>query len=162
MNTKRIAALAALIIALGLSAFGQATTEAAMPLITIENGYSAGFNVGNSKIGNAFEIVLGLGLTDRIQAQTIFIQGDGANFDTYRLLGLAYGVLPRIGVITMMGLDTTAAASVAGLGLYSNLFTRNVAGSLQTGLRLKLDYIAPVTSFATGLLRFGLAAYVGM
>ena len=159
MNVKKTAAA----LALGLTLnFGIAALAAEQPIFTIENGYSAGYNVGTSNVGSAFDITMGFGISENLQAQVSFIQGDGGSFANYRLFALAYAVAPKLGVTTLIGMNTTAATSVVGIGLYSNLLTRIITGSLQTGLRLKLDYIAPVTNYSGGVIRLGLSAALGM
>ncbi len=159
MNVKKTAAA----LALGLTLnFGIAALAAEQPIFTIENGYSAGYNVGTSNVGSAFDITMGFGISENLQAQVSFTQGDGGSFANYRLFALAYAVAPKLGVTTLVGMNTTAATSVVGIGLYSNLLTRIITGSLQTGLRLKLDYIAPVTNYSGGVIRLGLSAALGM
>jgi hypothetical protein len=160
MNTKRIALVLALGCILGLAAFAQA---ADVPMISLENGYSLGYSFSGSALGTAFDLTLGFGLSDKIQAQASFLQGDGGAtvFHNYRLLGLAYSMMPKLGVTVLLGQDTTATAAVVGLGLYSTLLSRDNAG-LRTTLKLRLDYIAPVTSYSTGIIRLGLAAGLGM
>jgi len=159
MNLRKTAMGLALGCALN---FGIVALAAEQPILTIENGYSAGYNVGTSKVGSAFDITMGFGMSENLQAQVSFIQGDGSSFANYRLFALAYAVAPKLGVTTLVGMDTTAAASVVGIGLYSNLLTRVITGSLQTGLKLKLDYIAPVTNYSGGVIRLGLSAALGM
>lgn len=160
MSNMRISLVLVLVAFACLGAIAETTTS--VPIIVVENGYSMGYNLDTSEMGSAFDLAVDFGVSDAIQVQAIIIQGDATNVDNYRLLGLAYAVTPRIGVTTLMGLDTTASESVVGLGLYSNLLTRTVVGSLQTALKLKLDYIAPISSYDKGLLRIGLVAAVGM
>jgi hypothetical protein len=159
MNVKRI--LIALVLCCA-ACLAVSAAEADVPVISIENGYSVGYDLSASDVGSAFEFTLGVGVTDRIQAQVSFLNGDGGTvYNDYRLLGLSYLVMPKLGVTTFFGQRQTAVATVAGLGLYSNVFERSVGG-LTTALKLKIDYLAPVNSFDTGLFRFGFAAVVGM
>jgi|WetSurMetagenome_2_1015567.scaffolds.fasta_scaffold981572_1 hypothetical protein len=156
MNAKRI--LTALVLCCA-ACLAVAAAEADVPVISIENGFSIGYDISASDVGSAFEFTLGVGVTDKIQAQVTFLKGDGAIYDDYRLLGLSYLVMPKLGVTTLFGQNTTA--TVAGVGLYSNIFERSVGG-LTTALKLKLDYLANVADYSDGLFRFGLVAVVGM
>ena len=163
---RRSAAIAALSCALALAAAAQgAPPQSASspaietPMISIESGFLAGYSLGTSKVGTALDFALDIGITDRIQAQLAFIQGD-AVFDSYRLFGLAYAITPRVGITTLVGEGTASGAS-AGLGMYYSLVSRIVSGSLQTNLKLKLGYLAPMASFSSGTLCFGLDAALG-
>jgi hypothetical protein len=158
MSFKRILVALALCCAACLAV---SAAEADVPVISIENGYSVGYDLAASDVGSAFEFTLSVGVTDKIQAQVSFLNGDGGVYDDYRLLGLSYLVMPKLGIATLFGQNATAPAAVAGVGLYSNIFERSVGG-LSTALKLKLDYLAPVGDYSAGLFRFGLAAVVGM
>ena len=159
MNVKKTVAALALGCALHFGIVAQVVEQ---PIFTIENGYSAGYNVGTSTIGSAFDITMGFGISENLQAQVSFIQGDGVHFNNYRLFALAYAIAPKLGITTLVGMDTTAATSIAGIGLYSKLLTRVISGSLQTGLKLRLEYLAPVTNYSGGVIRLGLSAGLGM
>jgi len=138
----------------------------AVPTVAVQVGYDVGYNVGASDVGNAFDMSLNLGLTDSLQVGVTFLSGDGAQFQSYRLLELSYAVMPKLGALVSIGSQTTGAGSplpVAGLGLYSNLLGKDVQGSLQTGLKLLVEYLAPIgTSFDSGTLRLGIVAWVGL
>ena len=159
MNAKRI--LIALILCCA-ACLAVSAAEADVPIISIENGYSVGYDISASDIGSAFELTLGIGVTDKIQAQVSFLKGDGgAVYNDYRLLGLSYLVMPKLGITTFFGQRATAVATIAGVGLYSNIFERSVGG-LTTALKVKLDYLGNVADYSDGLFRIGLAAVVGM
>ena len=166
MSVKKISALSVLSCALAFAAAAQsaqpqnASSQAIdTPTISIESGFLAGYSIGASDVGSALDFALGIGISDRIQAQLVFIQGDSV-FDSYRLFGLGYAIAPRVGVTTLVG-KGTASGATAGLGLYYSLVSRNVSGSLQTNLKLRLGYLSPMADFAKGSLYFGLAAALG-
>ena len=157
MGRNRLAAVLVLSVLVAVSAAAQD-----IPTISVENGFDLGYNL-TSNLGSSFHIAVGVGLTDKLQAEFEFLSGDTVNFPKYSLLGLNYAILPRLGACLTIGQNTTGAAvNVAGIGLYANLFQRNVQGSLQSGLRVRVDYIAPVTGFANGLVRIGTSVFVGM
>jgi len=158
MGRNRLAAVLVLSVLVAVSAAAQD-----IPTISVENGFDLGYNLATNNIGSAFHISVAVGLTDRLQGEFDFVTGDGtANFQNYRLLGLNYAIVPRFGACVEVGQNITAAVAVAGIGLYANLFERNVQGSLQAGLKLRVDYIAPTTGFANGLVRIGTSVTVGM
>jgi hypothetical protein len=136
----------------------------AIPTVALENGVELGYNLSTNNVGSAFRISMCIGLTDKLQGEFSFISGDGVNFQSYGLLELAYEIVPRIGATVSMGTQTTGGGpfAVAGMGIYANLFGRSGQGSLQTGLRLRVDYLAPATAFQSGLIRMGVAANLGM
>jgi hypothetical protein len=159
MRTQRIAV--ALAIALSLAAAQAATAQdVESPVISIESGFQAGYSLSDSDVGSSMDFALGFGLSDKLQAEVSFVQGD-AVFHSYRLLGLSYAIAPRIGVTMLAGRNETPA-TVAGLGFYATILSRNVSGSLQTSLKAKLNYIAPVADYSTGVAGFGLAVSIGM
>jgi hypothetical protein len=136
-----------------------------IPTVSIENGVELGYNLATNDVGSAFRISIGIGLTDKLQGEFSFVTGDGGNFPNYRLLELAYEIVPRIGASVSIGSQIPAAGltiPVAGVGIYANLFGRSGQGSLQTGLKLRLDYLAQAAAFQTGLIRLGVAATLGM
>jgi hypothetical protein len=158
MRTPRLATLAC---ALALvAARGAAAQTDESPIIHFENGYQAGYSLAHSDVGSALDFAIAFGLSDKLQAQVAFVQGD-AVFDSYRLLGLSYALSPKLGV-TMEAGQGSATGAVAGLGLYATLLSRNLSGSLQTDLKLKLNYLAPVSGFSNGIVCFGLAVGVGI
>jgi hypothetical protein len=159
MKANRLV-LAALLCTLAAASLA-AQSESRSPIITIENGYDMGYHVATNTLGSAFRLGLGIGLTDNLQATFSFI-ANGITFDTYQLLGLDYSILPQLGVSVAVGQDSTAATAVTAVGLYSTVLGRSVAGGLQTGLRVRLDYIAPVTGFQNGTVRIGVSALLGL
>lgn len=159
MNTRK---LTAVLLALALSLAAQAAFAQAeeSPGISFENGFQACYKFSGSSVGSALNFGFGFGLSDKVQAQVSFVKGD-AVFDSYSLLGLSYALGPRIGVTMTVG-NGTASGTVAGIGLYSVLMSRNVSGSLQTSLKLKLNYLAPAAAYAQGIVAFGLSVGVGI
>jgi hypothetical protein len=160
MGHNRLAAVLVLGTLVTLGAFAQG-----FPTVSIENGVEFGYNLLTNDVGSAFRISLGIGLSDKLQGSFSFISGDAGNFQSFRLLELAYEIIPRFGATISMGSQTTGAGSpfaVAGIGVYGNLFGRSGQGSLQTGLKLRLGYLAPATAFQSGLIEMGVAATLGM
>ncbi len=148
----------------GLPGPAPAAPAVPLPLVTVQMGYDLGYNVGASNVGNAFDMSLILALADNLQVGVTFLTGDLVQFQSYRLIELYYTVMPRLGAIVSIGSQITpTTVPVVGLGVYSNLLGKDVQGSLQTGLRLIVGYLAPVgASFNTGTIRLGIVAWVGM
>lgn len=156
MNAKRILAAIALICAVGFVSVAQD-----VPVFSVENGYSVGFDVNASNVGSSFDMTIGIGVSDKIQALVSFLPGDGSIYDQYRLFGLSYSIFSKLGVSMLYGRNVTDAAPVAGVGLYSDVFGRDVGG-LSTAFRIKLDYLAKLSDYSDGLMRVGLAAVIGL
>lgn len=162
-----LALLAAILIAAGAAA--QAVD---VPAVAIENGVDLGFNMDTAinNIGNAYRVAILVGVSDRVQAGFHFISGDGTSFASYRFLGLDYTVLPRLGASVYLGQQTTALGSIAagtatvGLGANFALFSKTLQGGLETSLKMRADYFIPTSAgnAMNGLLRFGLAASIGL
>jgi hypothetical protein len=160
MGHNRLAAVLVLGTLVTLGAVAQG-----FPTVSIENGVEFGYNLAANDLGSAFRISIGIGLTDKMQGEFAFISGDGGNFPNYRLLSVSYEIIPRFGTTVSIGGQIPAAGPavpVAGIGIYGNLFGRSGQGSLQTGLKLRIGYLAPATAFQTGLIEMGVAATLGM
>lgn len=160
---KRIALTALLGALVAFGAFCQNVGAAQpTPTISIENGFDSGYNINSNNTGSSYRMAVGFGLTDNLQAEFSFLSG-GTNFDSYTLLGLNYALLSKAGMTLFVGKDTSGTtADVAGVGIWTLVFGRSVQGSLQTGLRIRVDYIAPVQNFNEGLVRVGMGVFVGM
>jgi len=166
MNTLRTSAAVLLLLLGAIALPAQAVTGTgpapSLPTVTVQMGYDLGYNVKNAKVGSSFDMSLLLTLTDSLQAGVTFLNGDGSQFAGYQLLDLYYSFLPRVGTLLSIGSETAAGTAVAGLGVYSNVIGRN-AGGVQTGLRLLVDYLAPLGSgFTSGTFRLGIVAWVGV
>jgi hypothetical protein len=161
MNAKRFAAAAALACILCMAGAAQAAKASSdVPLISIENGYAAGYNLTSNDFGTSFDLSLGFGVTDKLQLYFTNLAGDGGTiFPAYRLFGVSYALLPKLGLITSLG--KTGTTNVVGLGVYSMLFSREVGG-LSTFFKLKLDYIMPMSDFSGGLVRIDMLAGIGI
>jgi len=160
MRNKKPLAIAGLALVLALFAAipSLAAEPGDIPLVSIENGYTAGYSLSASDIGSSLDFAIAIGLSDKLQAKVAMMEGDGV-FPSYRLFGLSYAVAPRLGFSTLFGL--TGATKVVGLEMDVSLLSNVIAGSLQSGLKLKLDYIAPFADYDKGIIGFGLAASVG-
>jgi hypothetical protein len=161
MFAKRFAAALALACLLCLTGAAQAAKPSTgTPLISIENGYAAGFNMSSSDFGTSFDLSLGFGVTDQLQLYFTNLAGDGGTvFPAYRLFGASYALLPKLGLMTSLG--KTGTTNVVGIGAYSLLFEREIGG-LSTFFKLKLDYIMPLSDFAGGLVRIDMLAGLGL
>jgi hypothetical protein len=159
MNAKRFVFV---VILCALAAANlPAQQEATAPTLTVENGFDMGYNVATNAVGTAFRMGLGIGLTSNLQATFSFI-ANGITFNNYQLLGLDYSILPQLGVSLAVGQDTTIPVAVTAVGVYSTVLSRGAGGGLQTGLRVRLDYLAPVTGFQNGTVRIGISTLLGL
>jgi len=144
--------------------------ESDVPTIAIENGFDSGYNLNlaTPNIGSSWRLSLCIGLAQKIDAQFAFLIGDGtANFPAYRLLGLDYFIGPALGLSVYVGQETIPGTTVVvnavtGMGMFLDVFSRTLPGALRTSLRIRADYLTPVTDVSKGLLRFGLAAIIGI
>lgn len=161
-----LALLAAMLIAAGAAA--QAVD---VPAIAIENGVDLGYNLNPAinNIGNGYRVAILIGVSERVQAGFHFITGDGVGFASYRFLGLEYAIAPRLGASVYLGQQTTALGGIGagtatvGLGVNYALFSKILQGGLETSLKLRADYFMPTGGDEmNGLLRFGLAASIGL
>jgi hypothetical protein len=159
MKAKRLL-LAAILCALAATSLAAQSAERT-PIITIENGYDMGYNVATNAVGSAFRLGMGVALADNLMATFSFI-ANGIAFSNYQLLGLDYSIMPLLGVSVGLGQDTSTPVAVASVGVYSTVLGRSVAGGLQTGLRVRLDYIAPTTGFQNGTIKIGASALLGL
>jgi hypothetical protein len=161
MNAKRIIAALALACVLCMAGAAQASPKGVdVPLLAIENGYAMAYSITGNDFGTSFDLSIGIGVTDRIQLYFSNQPGDGgATFPVRRLFSLAYTIAPKIGISTYLG--SSGGAAVTGIGLFSSVFEREVGG-LTTGLKLKLDYITPLTSFTGGLVSIDIVAAIGI
>jgi hypothetical protein len=165
MNAKRIAAAIALACILCMTGAAQAAKSSSdVPLISIENGYAFGYTLSTSNFSSSLDFSIGLGLTDKLQFYFTTLPGDGLGtpvFPAFRLFGLAYSIAPKIGVATIIGRNTTANAEVVGLGIFSNLLQRDI-GDVSTALKLKLNYVAPMSDFTAGFVQTTISASIGI
>jgi hypothetical protein len=79
-------------------------------------------------------------------------------------LRLSYNFIPQAGAAVGFGTTTisNALAGAASLGFFGNFFQNRSASGITTGLRLRIDYIAPFTDLGAGKLVFTPAFNIGL
>jgi hypothetical protein len=159
MNVKKLFLIAIIVV---LSAGAATAQENATPVVQMESGFVGGYAVATSTLGTAFRLGLGVAITDALRVNLSFINNQ-VTFRNYQLLSLDYSIIPLLGVSVSMGQDITNVLTVAGVGLYSTVLGNRASGGLQTGLRIRMDYLSPVTNgFQNGALLLGVSMLIGI
>jgi hypothetical protein len=163
MNVKKVLIAVALVCLICIAGTAQSGKSGVPSIISIENGYGVGYNFDAEDIGTGLNFTLGLSVADNLQVLLSFVNGD-TYYGSYRLFGLAYDIVPKIGVTTTVGTKTAgtpATGAVAGLGLYMTLLQREV-GDIKTALKIKLDYLTLLSNFEQGVLRTDITVSIGI
>ena len=79
-------------------------------------------------------------------------------------LRLAYNFIPQAGAAVGFGTTSGGANDVgaASLGFYGNFFQSRSASGITTGLRLRIDFVAPFADLGTGKLVFTPVFNIGL
>jgi hypothetical protein len=76
-------------------------------------------------------------------------------------LRLAYSFIPQAGAAVGFG-TTGAGDGAATLGFYGNFFQNRSATGITTGLRLRIDFVAPFENLGNGKIVFAPAFNIGL
>jgi hypothetical protein len=111
--------------------------------IEVLDNFSVGFDTLLSRVGN-----------------------DGADplINLFTGLRLAYSFIPQAGAAVGFGTTTSGDASTgaASLGFFGNFFQTRSASGITTGLRLRIDFVAPFEDFSAGKIVFAPAFNIGL
>jgi hypothetical protein len=79
-------------------------------------------------------------------------------------LRLGYSFIPQAGAAVGFGTSTSGNAQVgaATLGFFGNFFQNRSASGITTGLRLRIDFVAPFNDFGAGKIVFAPAFNIGL
>ena len=159
MNRKRLLAaiIAALLLLPGVAFCQQADGN----IIGIENGVLFAYNINTGGVGVADEMSIHLTVADSAQTGFAFVAGDGINFPNFTLFKLQYFLNQRFGINIVAG--SSGVNMATGVGLFFNLFRRNIAENVVTILKLKMDYLINVAlGIQNGLIVVGISGKIGM
>jgi hypothetical protein len=155
---KRLA-LIALLLALPLSAW----SVDGFSVLSIENGYAPGYNIGSGNWNVASRFALSIQMTDKLAAGFTFIDGDGTIIPDYRFLRLSYGFSDRLAMAMLLG--SNGAIPVSGLGFDLIAFQRRYQDAFTTQFKVDLDYIFQPTlanGLTSGTLLMSLVFSIGI
>jgi hypothetical protein len=93
--------------------------------------------------------------------------GTGGSASLFTGLRLAYNFIPQAGAAVGFGTTTIGAATpssegAVSLGFYGNFFQSRSAAGITTGLRLRVDFIAPFQDIGAGKLVFTPVFNIGL
>lgn len=132
-------------------------------IMSFENGYAPGFNLGNNNWNIASRFALNIHVSDKVSSGFLFIDGDGTTIPDYRLLRLNYKLLDRTSLGLSLG--STGASMVTGLGFDFIAFQRRFQDALTTDFKMQIDYLfqpAAADGLTSGVLSMGLAFSIGI
>jgi len=159
---KRIAR-GLIVLAILTASFAASAQNVDHKILGIESGYVFGYDLGSGDLGNAGTVALNITLTDNLTAGFAFLNGTAPMPVTASLLNLNYGLADRFGFALSFGRDTTAGTTLAGFGMYFNIFERKVQDSLASVLKTRIEYLFdPTAGLDSGDLVIGLSVSVGM
>ncbi len=159
MNKKLVAIVASvLFIAAAASASAQNTDT---KIVGFESSIVYGYDVSAQSMGSANSYGINLTLTNSLVAGFLFTSNSGGSLADSFMLNLAYGLADKVGMNLAVG--NSAAVAHVGVGMYYNIFERNVQDALVSVLKLKVGYdFAPSTGMDTGDVVMGLGLVLGM
>ncbi|MDR1904899.1 MAG: hypothetical protein LBQ88_21785 [Treponema sp.] len=77
-------------------------------------------------------------------------------------LRFGYNFIPQAGATIGIGYSTLASKVAVSLGVYGDLFQKRAANGLTTGLKIRIDYFAPVSDSSKGTIVFTPAFSFGL
>lgn len=163
----RLSLVAALIALLPLAAAAQAQAQAqaqgGFAIMSLENGYAPGYNVGTGNWNVASRFSLNMHVTENLFGGFTFLDGDGTVIPDYRYLRLGYTVGNRLGLCVILG--SAGANPLSGLGLDVIAFQRRYQDAFTTQFKAQLEYLFQPTAangLTSGILLAGLAFSIGI
>jgi hypothetical protein len=126
---------------------------------TAPNGFG---NPGTESVGGVGNFGFKIEVLDNFSVgfDTLF-SSVGANPNLFTGLRLSYNFIPQAGAAVGFGI-TGANTGAASLGFFGNFFQNRSATGITTGLRLRIDYIAPFNDLSIGKLAFTPAFNIGL
>lgn len=157
----RLTVVAALIALAPLAAAAQA--QGGFTIMSLENGYAPGYNVGTGNWNVASRFSLNMHVTENLTGGFTFLDGDGTIIPDYRYLRLGYTVGNRLGLSVILG--SAGANPLSGLGLDVIAFQRRYQDAFTTQFKAQLEYLFQPTAangLTSGILLAGLAFSIGI
>ena len=147
--------------AAGLEPAQAAQVAGDMKFLTLELGLPLGYRLSDGALVSGRAFALGVAVADNFTVGISTTQiGTTAPLTAYNALRLSYTIMPLLG--TSLSIGQAGANASAGIGFYSTLLqTKNSAG-LNTGLRLKIDYLFDTTAMSGGSIVFSTAILFGI
>jgi hypothetical protein len=180
---KRIALVLAASLALGATAFAQSNFTAAVPqFLAFDLGAGFGYSIsedtnypiGTDNVGGVINFGFKIAVLDNLGVGIdSLVTRKGATPATsvvFAGVRLTYNFIPQAGAAigfgaTNIGLATNATPPTAAgisLGIFGDLFQTRSAIGITTGLKLRLDYIAPTAAVGKGAIVFTPAFSFGL
>jgi hypothetical protein len=124
------------------------------------NGFGAG---GTEAVGGVGNFGFKIEVLDNFNVgfDSLFSRLSGGDTNLFTGLRLAYNFIPQAGAAVGFGI-TGANTGTATLGFFGNFFQNRSASGITTGLRLRIDYIAPFNDLSIGKLAFTPAFNIGL
>jgi hypothetical protein len=129
------------------------------------NGFSA---AGTESVGGIGNFGLKIEVLDNFSVgfDSLFSVLPGAAIGTpttnlFTGLRLSYNFVPQAGAAVGFG-TTRGANGAATIGFYGNFFQNRSASGITTGLRLRIDFVAPFADLGTGKIVFAPAFNIGL
>lgn len=140
-----------------------AQTASGFGILSLENGYTPGYNLGTGTWNVASRFSLTLHVTDALSAGFTFLDGDGTAIPDYRFLRLSYAFLGKM--MFSFSLGSTGANPVSGLGFDLVAFQRKFQDVFVTQMKIQMDYLFQPTvanGLTSGVLLLGIALGIGI
>ncbi|MDR0670026.1 MAG: hypothetical protein LBF95_08085 [Treponema sp.] len=127
---------------------------------TNSNGFSA---AGTEAVGGVGNFGFKIEVLDNFNVgfDSLFTTLPGPTTNLFTGLRLAYNFIPQAGAA--IGFGTTGGANgAATFGFYGNFFQNRSASGISTGLRLRIDFVAPFADLGTGKIVFAPVFNIGL
>jgi hypothetical protein len=135
-------------------------------------GYSlsdaAGYAIGTNQAGGLMNFGFKIAVLDNLSVgfDNLLTGTGGAAAPLLTGLRLAYNIIPQAGAALgfgVTGFGASPAAPAVSIGIYGSLFQRrSVVTGVTTGLKLRLDYVAPAGDLGKGAIIFAPAFSFGV
>jgi hypothetical protein len=126
-------------------------------------GFGAAAKDAVGGIGN-FGFKIGVLNNFNVGFDTLFSDISGAAANLFTGLRLAYNFIPQAGAALGIGTSGPSAnpVSTATIGFFGNFFQSRSASGITTGIKLRIDFVAPFSDLGAGKIIFAPAFNIGL
>jgi hypothetical protein len=134
--------------------------------VALDTTNNRGFGGGTEGVGGVGNFGFKIEVLDNFNVgfDSLFSALNGPQTNLFTGLRLAYNFIPQAGAAVGFGTTSLANATTgaATLGFYGNFFQSRSASGITTGLKLRIDFVAPFTNLGAGKIVFAPVFNIGL
>ncbi|MDR3148086.1 MAG: hypothetical protein LBU00_06920 [Treponema sp.] len=121
-----------------------------------------GFGSSNETVGGVGNFGFKIEVLDNFNVgfDTLLSSVGGSGDNLFTGLRLAYNFVPQLGAA--IGIGSTGTESGVSIGFFASLFQSRSPVGITTGLRLRVDFVAPFEDMGAGKIVFAPAFNIGL